>query len=223
MNISEKGVASSDRPGQKKQRSFDETDTKPSADSWAHLPSYRTTASAQLNQPSHSQPGNAGMPYNERNLGERACYSESHIARAWSSGGAENPSTSQSSRENNIPLRPYPVNETPSLKCDNDFLVMYAIPPGFFAWRNTVDGSWMLDYLHKTIMSYDMKKPQDFLKLLRKVSRRMSQRQTNTPSDKRMHAMKAIPVIEHKLDKDIIFKPKAAISSWIRHDTTLLV
>ena len=158
---------------------------------------------------------------------ESSQYLESHTARMWSFGGqqpAENQNSSASQRfeGEDLEQRPYPINDTPSLKCDNDFLVMYAIPPGYFAWRNTLDGSWMLDYLHKTIMSYNMKKPQDFLTLLRKVSRRMSQRQTNTPSDKRMHAMKAIPVIEHKLDKNIVFKPKSVMSSWIRHDTTFL-
>lgn len=99
---------------------------------------------------------------------------------------------------------------------------MYAIPPGHFAWRNTADGSWMLDYLHKTVMAYNMKKPTDFLKLLRKVSWRMSMRQTNTPSDPHMHEKKAISVIEHKLDKDIVFKPKAAMSGWMRADTSFL-
>lgn len=219
------------RDGQRRQRSQDVTDTKASGDSWA--PNYRTTANAQLNHPIRSHIGDSGSystndPHNETNLFEQ--YS---TARVWSTGGyhaanqnQRQPTTSQTLVENNprenITPRPFPVNETPSLQCDNDFLVMYAIPPGHFAWRNTADGSWMLDYLHKTVMAYNMKKPVDFLKLLRKVSWRMSMRQTNTPSDPRMHEKKAISVIEHKLDKDIVFKPKAVMSGWMRADTSFL-
>ncbi len=108
--------------------------------------------------------------------------------------------------------RPYPIVDTPSLKCDNDFLVMYAIPPGMFAWRNTSDGSWMIDYLHKVIMAYNMAaRPSNLLSLLTKVSAKMSQRETNTPSEPRWHQKKAVSVIEHKLTKDVIFTPKAAM------------
>ena len=229
-----------DRFGRVKPPSVDVTDTRPSGDSWA-AGSHRSTATAQLSPPTRSHTGDACgfFPMSgERRFetgDQNLDYSQTYVARARSSSGQQSAGaddqrffqTSQLLREhsvNDITLqRPYPVNDSPSLQCDNDYLVMYAIPPGYFAWRNTADGSWMIDYLFKTVMAYDMKKPQDFLKLLRKVSRRMSTRQTNTPSDPRMHEMKAVSVIEHKLVKDIVFKPKAVQSTWVREDITFLI
>lgn len=115
---------------------------------------------------------------------------------------------------------PYAFDETHSLKCDNDMLVMFAIPPGMFAWRNTSEGSWMIDYLHQVLMAYDMRRPKNFLNLLTKVSALMSRRKTNTPSNPSMHAKTAVSVIEHKLVKDIVFQPKAPVSEWIKKSKT---
>ena len=227
-----------DRFGRVKPPSVDVTDTRPSGDSWA---ASESTAHAQLSPPIRSHPGDARTrsPTSEEPRFETSDqnldYSRTYLSRAQSSSvqetsGADDQRFFQTSpllRESNVNAnsyqRPYPINESPSLQCDNDFLVMYAIPPGYFAWRNTSDGSWMIDYLYKTVMAYDMTKPTDFLKLLRKVTMRMCARQTNTPSDPRMHEMKAVSVIEHKLVKDIVFKPKAVQSAWLRQDTTFLI
>lgn len=118
---------------------------------------------------------------------------------------------------------PYAIVETPSLKCDNDMLVMYAIPAGLFAWRNTSDGSWMIDYLHQVLMAYDMRRPKNFLNLLTKVSALMSRRTTNTPSSPDMHAKKAISVVEHKLTKDIVFQHKVPGSDWVKKSRTVVL
>jgi hypothetical protein len=115
---------------------------------------------------------------------------------------------------------PYAIVDTPSLKCDNDMLIMFAIPPGMFAWRNTSEGSWMIDYLHQVLMAYDMRRPKNFLNLMTKVSALMSRRTTNTPSAPGMHAKKAVSVIEHKLDKDILFRQKGPGSDWVKKKPT---
>lgn len=225
-----------DRFGRVKPPSVDVTDTRPSGDSWA-ASGHRSTAHAQLSPPIRSQPGEARArsptsadPCSETGDHSQTYVSQAQISIGQSAAGADDQrffQTSQLLRKSDVNensnQRPYPINESPSLQCDNDFLVMYAIPPGYFAWRNTADGSWMIDYLYKTVMAYDMKKPTDFLKLLRKVTMRMSARQTNTPSDPGMHEMKAVSVIEHKLVKDIVFKPKAVQSAWLRQDTTFLI
>ena len=111
---------------------------------------------------------------------------------------------------------PYAIVDIPSLKCDNDMMIMYAIPPGMFAWRNTSEGSWMIDYLYRVLMAYNMKRPKNFLNLMTKVSALMSRRTTNTPSAPAMHEKKAVSVIEHKLVKDIFFKQKGPGSDWVK-------
>ena len=223
-----------DRFGRVKPPSVDVTDTRPSGDSWAgtaHVqrgPPIRYSGEAHARSPVSVEPR---FETSDQNLDHSRTYvSRAQIPTGMKTTGADDQrffQTSQLLRESNLKensyQRPYPINESPSLQCDNDFLVMYAIPPGYFAWRNTADGSWMIDYLYKTVMAYDMNKPVDFLKLLRKVTMRMSARQTNTPFDPRMDQMKAVSVIEHKLVKDIVFKPKAVQSTWLRQDTTFLI
>lgn len=112
---------------------------------------------------------------------------------------------------------PYAIVDTPSIKCDNDMLVLYAIPPGFFAWRNNVDGSWMIHYLHQVLMQYDMRKPRNFLSVLTKVTALMSRRTTNAPNNQRLDGKKAVCVIEHRLTRDVYFEQKVPLSTWVRH------
>ncbi|KAL3875335.1 hypothetical protein ACJMK2_033386 [Sinanodonta woodiana] len=98
--------------------------------------------------------------------------------------------------------------DRPIVNCNNDCLLMYAAPSGHFAWRSNNDGSWMLHYLWLEVMSYDYRKPCSFLKILTAVNRKMSDRETNVPDDPLKSGKKAIPVIIHQLDKDIVFKQK---------------
>lgn len=102
-------------------------------------------------------------------------------------------------------VEPLADTDAPSLKCDSDMLVMYAVPAGMLAWRNTSDGSWMVHYLHEVLMAYDRNNPRDFLHVLTKVAARMSRRTTDAPEIPDMHEKKAVPVIEHKLTRDILF------------------
>ncbi|KAL3875322.1 hypothetical protein ACJMK2_033285 [Sinanodonta woodiana] len=98
--------------------------------------------------------------------------------------------------------------DRPIVNCNNDCLVMYAAPSGHCAWRSNEDGSWMLHYLWLEVMSYDYRKPCSFLKILTAVNRKMSDRETNVPDKPLKSCKKAIPVIIHQLDKDIVFKQK---------------
>ncbi|KAK3593301.1 hypothetical protein CHS0354_031360 [Potamilus streckersoni] len=99
-------------------------------------------------------------------------------------------------------------DDRPIVHCNNDCLVMYAIPSGYFAWRSNMDGSWMLHYLWEEVMNYNFRKPCSFLKVLTAVTRKMSQRETNVPDNEKKSGKKAIPVIIHQLDKDIVFQEK---------------
>lgn len=98
-----------------------------------------------------------------------------------------------------------PADETISLKCHRDMLVMFAIPPGMLAWRSTSDGSWLIHYIHEVLMAYDRNTPKNLLHLLTKVTARMSRRMTCAPLMKELHEKTAVPVIEHRLIKDICF------------------
>ncbi|KAH3717078.1 hypothetical protein DPMN_059856 [Dreissena polymorpha] len=104
-------------------------------------------------------------------------------------------------------FKPFPFVDTPSLKCENDQLVFYAIPPGMLAWRNTEKGSWMLYYLNKLVKKCDGRRPVNILKLLLKVNAKMALRTTNAPYDTNLDKKKAISVVEHKLTRDLIFPP----------------
>ncbi|KAL3875337.1 hypothetical protein ACJMK2_033295 [Sinanodonta woodiana] len=99
-------------------------------------------------------------------------------------------------------------DERPLEYCNNDCLVMYAIPSGYFAWRSNMDGSWMLHYLWEEVKNYNFRKPCSFLKILTAVNRKMSNRETNVPLNIEKSGKKAIPVIIHQLDKDIVFQEK---------------
>ena len=123
---------------------------------------------------------------------------------------APNPGRSGNQRQPTTPAapKPYPIVNTPSLHCENDQLVFYAIPPGMFAWRNTVDGSWMISYLYQILCNHDFRRPLNLLSLLTKVSAQMSVRTTNVPANPRLHEKMAISVVEHKLTKDVLFTRK---------------
>ncbi|XP_052765444.1 caspase-3-like [Mya arenaria] len=109
--------------------------------------------------------------------------------------------------ERSAKLLPYPIIETPSLKCENDQLVFYAIPPGYFAWRSEGEGSWMIYYLHALVMAHSDKRKLNLISLLTRVTARMSVKSTNVPGETEMDKKKAVPVIEHKLMKDVVFSP----------------
>ncbi|KAK3593303.1 hypothetical protein CHS0354_031362 [Potamilus streckersoni] len=77
------------------------------------------------------------------------------------------------------------LDDTPMVHCNNDCLVMYAVPSGYFAWRNTVDGSWMLHYLFEEVKNYNLRTPCSFLKVLTAVTRKMAIRETNVPGNEK--------------------------------------
>lgn len=188
--------------------SFDVSDTRYGDDSWA------TNQSKSHSQAVNREP---------RSTRESPQFYVPNVSHSSSSQGFINvhgsmPKNWASSRtvQKIYAPTPYAIVDTPSLKCDNDMLVMYAIPPGMFAWRNTSDGSWMIDYLHKILMDQNMRKPKSFLNLLTKVNALMSRRATYTPSQPETDGKTAISVIEHKLCKDIVFEQKVALSDWRR-------
>ncbi|XP_045211959.2 uncharacterized protein LOC123563303 [Mercenaria mercenaria] len=223
--------ASNDETTRRMRESFDVSDTNWGQDSWAsdQTAAGQTTFTSSFQIPAAGQHHATGQTASARSY--HAQPSSSHTPSFMVPKVPREQHRSPQYRHQTLhaPSRlvnkiyaptPYAIVETPSLKCDNDMLVMFAIPPGMFAWRNTSEGSWMIDYLHQVLMAYDMRRPKNFLNLMTKVSSLMSRRTTNTPSAPSMHAKKAVSVIEHKLDKDIFFQQKVPVSEWVKKSKT---
>uniref|UniRef100_A0A0B7AYD5 Caspase family p20 domain-containing protein n=1 Tax=Arion vulgaris TaxID=1028688 RepID=A0A0B7AYD5_9EUPU len=102
------------------------------------------------------------------------------------------------------PLRDVPVCPTPLYK---DCLVMYATPPGHFAWRRK-NGAWFVQSLCEVLKSPNIGQV-SLLKALVQTSRQVAFKyQSENPSRLDMHQKKEIPVIESMLVKDVFFIKK---------------
>ncbi|XP_071108264.1 caspase-3-like [Haliotis cracherodii] len=97
-----------------------------------------------------------------------------------------------------ITLSPSPVYR--------DFLIMYAAPPGFYAWRNELHGSWMVQSFRAVMSATDVSDV-SFTTLLTKVNREVSKREAKN-NQKGMNKKKAIPCIMSMLRKDVYFSTK---------------
>ncbi|XP_052765400.1 caspase-3-like [Mya arenaria] len=172
-----------------------------------------------LGQESQDPPHDASSTMRQHSLDQPDAKGEHNLSKSSPSQGATTGKDQKETNETPTPvegnklserspkLLPYPIIETPSLECENDQLVFYAIPPGYFAWRNEGEGSWMIYYLHAVVMAHSDKRKLNLISLLTKVSARMSVRSTYIPGEFKMDKKKAVPVIEHKLMKDVMFSP----------------
>jgi hypothetical protein len=77
---------------------------------------------------------------------------------------------------------------------------------GFYAWRNSIKGSWFIqalcDMLHKHGHEWDL------LKILTKVNRRVAMDYHSSCSDPYMNQRQQIPVFVSTLTKDLKLFPK---------------
>ncbi|XP_062575353.1 uncharacterized protein LOC134237268 [Saccostrea cucullata] len=97
-----------------------------------------------------------------------------------------------------------PVHIT-SVPCHNDMLIMFASPPGMYAFRSKEDGSYMLRFLYEAVEKFygngKLKDNNtDFLEVLREITAVMSSRLFY---GKKKYTN--VPCTIHKLSKDIIF------------------
>ncbi|XP_012944029.1 caspase-7 [Aplysia californica] len=100
--------------------------------------------------------------------------------------------------------REVPVSPTPLYK---DCLVMYATPPGYFAWRRST-GAWFVQSLC-TVLNSGMVHRMSLVNLLSRVCGLVAHNfQSQNPSRPSMHEKKAVPVVESMLVKDVIFTRK---------------
>ncbi|XP_046376844.2 caspase-3-like isoform X2 [Haliotis rufescens] len=100
---------------------------------------------------------------------------------------------------NTVPQYVYTISPSPIYK---DFLLMYATPPGYFAWRNKTDGAWMIQSLTHVLLEEGITDV-PLMSLLTKVSRRVSRVKSNARGQ--MNNKKAVPCVMSMLTKDVYF------------------
>ncbi|XP_050392534.2 caspase-7 [Patella vulgata] len=92
--------------------------------------------------------------------------------------------------------------------CYKDSMVMFASPPGYFAFRRQ-NGSWFLKSL--TTVLKQSNKSIDLMKMLTHVSYYMAMKyQSENKKKKDIDGCKVIPCIISMLTRDIIFTPKSS-------------
>ncbi|XP_067672187.1 caspase-7-like [Haliotis asinina] len=101
---------------------------------------------------------------------------------------------------------PYLITISPS-PIYKDFLLMYASPPGCFAWRNTHSGAWMVQSL-TTVLKEEGVAEVPLMRLLLAASQRMTKCESDAyePFDKK----KAVPCVMSMLTKDVYFRDKGS-------------
>lgn len=95
-------------------------------------------------------------------------------------------------------------NRVIKLPLEADFLYAYSTVPGYYSWRNGMNGSWFVQALCDTLNEHG--KTMEIRKLLTLVNRRVAQNfQSLNPDNKDFHKMKQIPCITSMLTKDLTF------------------
>lgn len=99
-----------------------------------------------------------------------------------------------------------PEAEPPIVKLpvEANFLFAYSTIPGYYSWRNGMNGSWFIQALSESLK--DFGKSMEIRKLLTLVNKKVAQNfQSFNPDNKDFHKMKQIPCITSMLTKDLYF------------------
>nr|KAI8765161.1 caspase-7-like [Biomphalaria glabrata] len=121
--------------------------------------------------------------------------------------GTKNEDDMEARAERHVPsefyLNQVVIDPAPLYK---DCLVMYATPPGYYAWRRGT-GAWFIQSLCDVLTSDPVRFGEiDLQKALVHVSRNVAYNyESNMPENKKFHAKKESPVLYSMLVKDIYF------------------
>lgn len=101
-------------------------------------------------------------------------------------------------------------NEVIRIPNEADFLLSYSTVPGYYSWRNSVNGSWYIQGLVYVLDKMGTTgEVQKLLTQLNKLVAYSSKYMSNTaPKDPSMHGMKQVPSFTSMLTKDLYFVPK---------------
>ncbi|KAK6171523.1 hypothetical protein SNE40_019696 [Patella caerulea] len=97
---------------------------------------------------------------------------------------------------------------TTPFPCMKDFIVMYATPPGFHAFRRQKEGSWFITALTNVLGSVTEKNSISINKLLTKVVNIVAYNYQSHSTHKDYDGKKQTPCIYSMLTKSILLKPK---------------
>ncbi|XP_067672907.1 caspase-7-like isoform X2 [Haliotis asinina] len=117
-------------------------------------------------------------------------------------GLARSKHTSESGQT--VPQYVYTISPSPIYM---DFLLMYACPPGYFAWRNQTDGAWMIQHLTSVLQKEGIADV-SLMSLLARVSHGVAA--MNSRAKGYMNRKKAVPCVMSMLTKDVYFTSKTS-------------
>lgn len=94
--------------------------------------------------------------------------------------------------------------EMVKLPIEADFMFAYSTVPGYYSWRNGMNGSWFIQALCDALEAVG--KTVEIRKLLTLVNKKVAQNfKSMNPDNKDFHNMKQIPCITSMLTKDVFF------------------
>lgn len=165
----------------------------------------KSTKEGQLT-PNHSKDNTDANPSNQEDSKSKANYAtENAIGELSNQMNACN--VLQTAPQENLYSKAVEVFPTP---CSNDGLVMFASPPGKYAYNRDSEGGWLITNLEAQIqetLDQNLEKI-DLLDELIKVTGRIAQEYETTTQNPEDSGHKSVPCIYHKLSKDIIIWPE---------------
>lgn len=98
-----------------------------------------------------------------------------------------------------------PADKRVQIPVEADFLYAYSTVPGYYSWRNSVNGSWFIQSIAEVFDKYA--KTTDLLTMMTRVNALVAtyQSRTNDPYSDRK---KQIPSIVSMMRKDFYFYPE---------------
>ncbi|KAL5110609.1 Caspase-3 [Taenia crassiceps] len=92
-----------------------------------------------------------------------------------------------------------------------DLLVAYAVQPGYYAFRNSVHGSWFIQALNNCLRKYGH--VLDLMSIMTRVNYEVAFEFESLASTAAYSGKKQVPSIVSTLTKDVFFPPKSTASS----------
>lgn len=87
-----------------------------------------------------------------------------------------------------------------------DFLYAYSTVPGYYSWRNTMNGSWFIQSLCEMLKQYG--DTLEIMNLLTRVNRKVAYEFESSSNIPNFDGKKQIPCIVSMLTKELYFSPK---------------
>ncbi|KAI4904911.1 hypothetical protein NFI96_033157 [Prochilodus magdalenae] len=92
---------------------------------------------------------------------------------------------------------------THKIPVEADFLYAYSTAPGYYSWRNTVNGSWFISSLCELLEKYG--RELEIMQIMTRVNRKVALEFESSSGLPGFNAMKQIPCIMSMLTKELYF------------------